>query len=168
VAATRIRAYGNRTGFAEGNADGKAEQKAVPAVRRRNSSTFPSSPDAWEGLQVEPKNVPSPVGQSSVVAAAVRFADRNDLDVAVQLTGHWAWARERPTLLIHTGRFDELSVEPTGRARGGAGVQWQQVLDAAAPYGFGALAGSAPHVGVVGYLTGGWALAGRPDVRLRL
>ena len=37
----------------------------------------------------------------------------------------------------------------------GAGVVWQQVLDAAAPYGLGAVAGSAPAVGVVGYTTGG-------------
>jgi FAD/FMN-containing dehydrogenase len=77
------------------------------------------------------------------------------MDVAVQLTGHGAVARERPTLLVQTGRLDELTVHPDGRARVGAGVRWQAVLDAAGPLGWGALAGSAPDVGVVGYLTGG-------------
>lgn len=51
-----------------------------------------------------------------------------------------------------TGRV----VDPLGRtARVGAGVWWQTVLDAAAPYGLAPLCGSAPGVGVVGYLTGG-------------
>ena len=90
------------------------------------------------------------------VTAAVRFADRHDLDVAVQCTGHGAWHYDRPTLLVHTGLLQELTVDAAaGTARVGAGVRWQQVLDAAAPHGLAGLSGSSPHVGVVGYLTGG-------------
>lgn len=47
------------------------------------------------------------------------------------------------------------TLQSYGWARVGAGVRWQQVLDAAAPHGLAGLAGSAPHVGVVGYTTGG-------------
>ncbi|WP_375482354.1 FAD-binding oxidoreductase [uncultured Jatrophihabitans sp.] len=90
------------------------------------------------------------------VAATVRVATRHGLDVAVQATGHGAWGYTRPTVLVHTGRLDEVTVDPATRsARVGAGVRWQQVLDAAAPYGLSGLAGSAPDVGVVGYHTGG-------------
>jgi FAD/FMN-containing dehydrogenase len=90
------------------------------------------------------------------VVTAVRFAQAHDLEVAVQCTGHGAWASGAPFLLVHTGLLAELSIDPQGAsARVGAGVRWQQVLDAAAPYGLGALCGSAPDVGVVGYLTGG-------------
>lgn len=37
----------------------------------------------------------------------------------------------------------------------GAGARWQDVLDAATTHGLAPLCGSAPGVGVVGYLTGG-------------
>jgi FAD/FMN-containing dehydrogenase len=40
-------------------------------------------------------------------------------------------------------------------ARAGGGVTWQTVLDAATPHGLAPMCGSAPAVGVVGYLTGG-------------
>jgi FAD/FMN-containing dehydrogenase len=89
------------------------------------------------------------------VAAALRFAGTHGLDVAVQLTGHGAVPRDRPTLLLQTGRLDELAISADGRARVGAGVRWRAVLDAAGPLGWAAAAGSAPDVGVVGYLTGG-------------
>ncbi|MEX5708135.1 FAD-binding protein [Parafrankia sp. FMc6] len=96
------------------------------------------------------------VADATDVVTAVRFADAHDLDVIVQSTGHGALAHTRPSLLVHTGRLDEVTIDPaTRRARVGAGVRWQRVLDAAAEHGLGTLAGSSPHVGVVGYLTGG-------------
>jgi FAD/FMN-containing dehydrogenase len=89
------------------------------------------------------------------VAEAVRFAAAAGLPVAVQGTGHGIADTLDGALLVHTGGLDECIVHPDGWARVGAGVRWQQVLDAAAPYGLAGLAGSAPGVGVVGYTTGG-------------
>ena len=90
------------------------------------------------------------------VVTAVRFAAAHGLQVDVRATGHCPAPVSRATLLIHTGRLDELTVDPVTRtARVGAGVRWQQVLDAAAPHGLFGLCGSSPRVGVVGYLTGG-------------
>ncbi|WP_433383503.1 FAD-binding oxidoreductase [Actinoplanes sp. CA-142083] len=90
------------------------------------------------------------------VAEAVRFASAEGLAVAVQATGHGLAESLDGALLVHTGRLDECVVHPEERwARVGAGVRWQQVLDAAAPHGLAALSGSAPGVGVVGYTTGG-------------
>lgn len=115
-----------------------------------------------------PWNVAVPVTAAAVVeaataedvVAAVRFAAAHGLRVGVQATGHGAVpaqpdADPRPLLLVHTGLLDELTIDPLGSARIGAGVRWDAVLQAAAPLGLGPLAGSAPGVGVVGYLTGG-------------
>jgi FAD/FMN-containing dehydrogenase len=95
-------------------------------------------------------------GSADDVAETVRFAAGRDLRVAVQRTGHGALPIGDDVLLVHTGRLDEVTVDATARtARVGAGAIGQQVLDAAAPHGLAPLAGSAPGVGVVGFLTGG-------------
>ncbi len=60
------------------------------------------------------------------------------------------------TILVHTARLGELEVDPGQPARRiGAGLRWQPVLEACAPHGLAPLVGSAPGVGVVGFLTGG-------------
>ncbi|MEX5633651.1 FAD-binding oxidoreductase [Parafrankia sp. FMc2] len=132
------------------------------AGRVRGEVLLPGTPGY--GQAATPWNVAVPSAPVAVVVAAatadvvsaVRFADSHDLALEVRATGHGALAHDRRSLLVHTGRLQELVINPvTRRARVGAGVRWQQVLDAAAAHGFGALAGSAPHVGVVGYLTGG-------------
>nr|WP_221377248.1 FAD-binding oxidoreductase [Actinoplanes polyasparticus] len=89
------------------------------------------------------------------VAETVRFAAATGRAVAVQATGHGLAGPLDGAILVHTRRLDECVVHPDGWARVGAGVRWQQVLDAAAPHGLAPLCGSAPGVGVVGYTTGG-------------
>src|SRR3954447_5206465 len=92
------------------------------------------------------------------VAALVRFAREQGLRVAPQGTGHNA-APMGPldgTLLVKTERMRELGIDPAARtARVGAGVLWAEVTNAAAEHGLAGLAGSSPHVGVVGYTLGG-------------
>jgi hypothetical protein len=110
-----------------------------------------------------PWNVAVPARAAAVVEAAdaadivtaVRFANRAGIVVAVRATGHGASGDLDGELLVHTGRLDELAVHEEGWARIGAGVKWDRVLEAAAPLGLAPLVGSAPDVGVVGYLTGG-------------
>lgn len=89
------------------------------------------------------------------IAEAVRYAASAGHAVAVQATGHGVSTTMEDTLLVHTGRLDECVVHPDGWARVGAGVRWQQVIEAAAPHGLAPLCGSSPNVGVVGYTTGG-------------
>ena len=92
------------------------------------------------------------------ISAAVRFAAGAGLGVAVQATGHGGAPVAGDFIQINTSRLDECAVqlgENYGWARVGAGVRWERVLEAAAQHGLAPLAGSAPHVGVVGYLTGG-------------
>jgi hypothetical protein len=89
------------------------------------------------------------------VVAAVALARTAGLQVSVQSTGHGASEYARPTLQISTTAMNELSISPDGVACCGPGVVWSQVIARAAPLGFAGLAGSAPDVGVVGFLTGG-------------
>jgi FAD/FMN-containing dehydrogenase len=90
------------------------------------------------------------------VARAVRVARAHSARVGVQSTGHGTIDEAAGAVLVSTRALDELVVNPyTRTARIGAGVRWQAVLDAAAPYGLAAVCGSSPSVGVVGFLTGG-------------
>ena len=90
------------------------------------------------------------------ISAGVRFANEYSLGVAVQNTGHGVLYPADDNLLIITSRMSSIHVDVEAKtAQVEAGVTWQQVLDAATPYGLAPLLGSSPHVGVVGYMLGG-------------
>ncbi len=92
------------------------------------------------------------------VQALVALAREEGLRVAVQGGAHnpGPQGELRDALLIRTTRMDDVHVDPvTRRARVGAGVLWEAVVDAAAPHGLYPLHGSSPDVGVVGYSLGG-------------
>src|SRR4051812_10241565 len=90
------------------------------------------------------------------VAAAVRFALRHGLSVAVQATGHGASFPVETGLLINTRRMTNVCVDvQRGTARIGAGAKWAKVVEATVPYGLAPLLGSTTDVGAVGYTLGG-------------
>jgi FAD/FMN-containing dehydrogenase len=90
------------------------------------------------------------------IQAAVGFAREHGLDLAVMNTGHTTVVPGDHTLMITTRRMNDVTIDPaTRRARVGAGVRWQQVVDSAAAHGLAPLNGSSPLVGVVGYTLGG-------------
>lgn len=90
------------------------------------------------------------------IAAGLRFARSSGLGVAVQSTGHGMLYPADDSLLIISSRMKALQVDVKARtARVEAGVIWQEVLDAVTPHGLAPLMGSAPHIGVVGYMLGG-------------
>ena len=95
---------------------------------------------------------------ASEVADVVRHARAAGLRVAGQSTGHNAipLGDLDGTILIRTSGLGGVEVDPVRRiARAGAGVLWEEVVDAAAPYGLVALHGSSPNVGIAGYSLGG-------------
>jgi len=111
-----------------------------------------------------PWNVAVPVTSAAVVlatspqdvAGTVRFAAAQGFTVAVQATGHGATGVGPDSILVLTSAMRQCTVDVAERtAQVAAGAQWQDVLDVATPHGLAPLCGSAPHVGVVGYLTGG-------------
>lgn len=95
------------------------------------------------------------VHSAADVAATVVHARRAGLRVSAQATGHGAAAYAEPVLQISTTAMDEFSISSAGTVRCGPGVVWTQIIERAAPLGFAGLTGSAPGVGVVGFLTGG-------------
>jgi FAD/FMN-containing dehydrogenase len=95
---------------------------------------------------------------ASEVADVVRFARRMGLRVAGQTTGHNAGPLGdlSGTILVKTSDMGGVAIDASSRiARVGAGVVWEDVVDAAAPHGLCALHGSSPTVGVAGYSLGG-------------
>jgi FAD/FMN-containing dehydrogenase len=90
------------------------------------------------------------------VLLAVRFAGDAGLGVGVMATGHGVGTPADGGVLINTSRMRGVRVDPVLRtARVGAGALWKDVIPAAHAHGLATLAGSAPHVGVVGYTMGG-------------
>jgi hypothetical protein len=93
------------------------------------------------------------------VAAALAFAKREGLKVAVQATGHGAPAlggAQDGTLLLKVDRLGSVEIDAAARtARVGAGALWGDVAVQAGAHGLAALHGSSIDVGVVGYTLGG-------------
>ena len=87
---------------------------------------------------------------------AVRLARDEGLGVGVMATGHGVGAPCDGGLLINTSRMRGVHIDPATRtATVGAGALWGDVIPEAHKHGLAGLAGSAPHVGVVGYTLGG-------------
>ena len=98
------------------------------------------------------------VEDSDDVVVVMDFARAAGLRVAPQTTGHNAapLGDLAETILVRTSALQGVTIDAAGRrARVGAGVIWQDVMEAASAEGFAALAGSSPDVGVVGYSLGG-------------
>ncbi|MFI5664473.1 FAD-binding oxidoreductase [Streptomyces sp. NPDC051684] len=90
------------------------------------------------------------------VRAAVEYAARHRLPVAVQSTGHGLSVPADRGVLVTTRRLDTIDIDPERRvARVGAGVRAGDLVTATAEHGLAPLNGSSPTVGVVGYLLGG-------------
>lgn len=97
------------------------------------------------------------------VVAAVEYANRENLAVGVQATGHGIPRNCDGGVLIRIGRLNQVVVDADRQiAFIGGGAQWRDVLSVAQRAGLAGISGSAPHVGVVGYtIGGGYSLLGR-------
>jgi FAD/FMN-containing dehydrogenase len=93
------------------------------------------------------------------VQDALAYARERGWRVTAQTTGHYAQILPDlgDALLLKLALHAEgVSVDSVARtARVPAGAVWSDVIDAVAPHGLTAMHGSAPSVGVVGYLLGG-------------
>lgn len=88
----------------------------------------------------------------ALVDSAIRGRER----IHVVGTGHGSATAIESGLALLTHGLNAVEVDAAARtARVGAGATWADVIDAAAPHGLAPVCGSAPGVGVVGYLLGG-------------
>jgi FAD/FMN-containing dehydrogenase len=92
------------------------------------------------------------------VSELVIFARENGLRVVVQGTGHngTPLGDMEDVVLVRTGAMRGVEIDADRRvARIEAGAVWADVAAPASEHGLAGLAGSAPDVGVVGYVVGG-------------
>lgn len=94
------------------------------------------------------------------VVDVVRAAVAAGLRIAPQSSGHGASPFARADLsdvvLIRLSEFTGVTIDPDLRiARVVGGTLWEEVVQAAAPFGLAALHGSSPDVAVAGYTLGG-------------
>ena len=113
---------------------------------------------AWNlAVDQRPALIAFPESPNDVIET-MRYARANGMRVAAQGTGHGAVALGplENTVLVKTSRLRRVEIQPRAQvARAEAGVEWQEVVAAAAEHGLLALHGSSPDVGVVGYTLGG-------------
>ena len=138
--------------------------KPVEALRARLRGTllrpgeegYDKASRAWNlNARQEPAVVVVAKGAGDILSA-VRFARDWKLGVGVMATGHGVGKPADGGVLINTSRMRGVSIDPVSRtARVEAGALWKDVIPKAQAHGLAGLAGSAPHVGVVGYTTGG-------------
>jgi FAD/FMN-containing dehydrogenase len=113
---------------------------------------------AWNLVADQRPEAVAFVESAEDIAKVVRFADKNDLRVSGQGTGHGAVAvgSLEGTILIKTERMRGVEVDPdTQTARVEAGVLVLELSEAAGRHGLSSLPGSSPDVGVTGYSLGG-------------
>ncbi|MFI1721363.1 FAD-binding oxidoreductase [Streptomyces sp. NPDC020489] len=114
---------------------------------------------ACAGFQTAYRHRPSLVVRAEAdadVVAAVAHAAERGLPLAVQATGHGLSVPADGGVLVTTDRLRGVRVDAVRRtARIAPGTRFAEVVDAAARYGLAPLNGSAPDVGVVGYVLGG-------------
>ncbi|MFE2546264.1 FAD-binding protein [Actinacidiphila glaucinigra] len=90
------------------------------------------------------------------VRAAIRFAARHGMPVAVKSAAHQVVSTAEDGLLITTRRMHRIAIHPENRlVQVEPGVRWRDVLPLTAEFGLAPIVGSAPDVGVVGYTLGG-------------
>lgn len=90
------------------------------------------------------------------VSALVRYASATGMTISTQPSGHGATGRTEGSILLRTGRLDDIQVDAPGRrAVVGAGVRSGALQAAVAPHGLTGLPGSSPVVSVAGVALGG-------------
>jgi FAD/FMN-containing dehydrogenase len=107
------------------------------------------------GVTVAP-DVVVDAGTPGEVAAAVAVAVDRREPVTILGSGHGRLSEVRGGLAITLRSMDAVEVDASAQTvRVGAGCTWEPVLAATTPLGLAAPCGSAPAVGVVGYVLGG-------------
>lgn len=107
--------------------------------------------------QGSPKLVARPAN-TAAVAAAVKYATAEGLEVSVRCGGHGTsgMSTNQGGLVIDLGALDSVDVDDaTGRVRLGGGATWGPIAEALQPHGLAISSGDTVSVGVGGLTLGG-------------
>ena len=123
---------------------------------RRGDETYARLCSGWNTRVVHRPDFAVAARSPEDVQDAVRFGAGRGLPIRVQATGHGVLAAAHGGMLIDTSGIGGVRIDPARQiAEIGAGVRWQELLDATQGHGLAGLAGSGTPVGVVGYALGG-------------
>lgn len=111
---------------------------------------------AWNlNAKQNPVMIAVPVTAADI-QAVMQFADEHNIGVGIMATGHGIGTPCNGGILINTSFMRDVTIDPVAcRATVAAGALWKDVIAMAYAHGLATLAGSAPHVGIVGYTMGG-------------
>jgi hypothetical protein len=131
-------------------------EAGVPSVLEVGDDGYDDAVAGFDlGVAVAPDVVIDARTPGEVAAAVAVAADRGQA-VTVLGSGHGRLGEVRGGVAITLRSIDGVEVDASARTvRVGAGCTWDPVLAATTPHGLAAPCGSAPAVGVVGYLLGG-------------
>lgn len=126
------------------------------AVIVPGDANYEEARQAWNMTVDQHPSVIVMAASAADVVEAVRFANVQNLSIAVQATGHGISRMADGALLINTANMTEVEVDAekqTAWVEGGA--KWGIVLEKAQAVGLAPLLGSTTDVGAVGYTLGG-------------
>ena len=136
----------------------------LAALRSRVAGPVLTPPDEGYAAEVSGSNLavihrpPIAVGAADAddVSATVQIAVEAGLPIFLINSGHAEIPPVTGGILLATRRLDDVRVDVAARtASVGAGATWHDVVEPAAAAGLAPLCGSAPAVGVAGFLVGG-------------
>src|ERR687893_2373215 len=146
----------SQTGTIDARAVEHLRARLRGALLRPGEGGYEEARAAWNLNALQSPAVVVVAEDAEDVLFAVRFAGEAGLGVGVMATGHGVGTPADGGVLINTSRMRGVRVDPVLRtARVEAGALWRDVIPEAHAFGLATLAGSAPHVGVVGYTMGG-------------
>ena len=131
-------------------------QKVAGSVLTPADSGYDAARAAWNLIiDQRPDLIVAPASEADV-SAAVSYANANEMPVTVQATGHGQPRTCAGGVLINTSKLKSIAIDADAKtARLGAGVIWQDVIDAAHGHELAPVSGSSPNVGVMGFTFGG-------------
>ncbi|HSE94610.1 MAG TPA: FAD-dependent oxidoreductase, partial [Methylomirabilota bacterium] len=127
-------------------------------VVRPSDDGYDAHREVWNAMvDHRPALIAQPVSAADV-AAAIRFAPKNDLEIGVKCGGHSVLGLSVPDggLMIDLARMSRVEVDPgERRARVQGGALLRYLDQASLEHGLATTAGNVSHTGVGGLTLGG-------------
>jgi FAD/FMN-containing dehydrogenase len=131
-------------------------QKVTGAVFKPTDSGYDAARGSWNLFIDQRPDLIVVADSEEDVITAVNYANTINAPITVQSTGHGQPKTCVGGVLINTANLKSIVVDVSSKTvRVGAGVRWQDVIEAAHVHGLAPISGSSPNVGVVGFTIGG-------------
>lgn len=121
-----------------------------------NDTSYDTARQAWNLTVDQHPSIIVVASNVDDIVETVRFAQAQNMAVAVKATGHGVIREANDSLLIVTSELTDVRVNADAQtAWVSAGTKWGRVLEETQAVGLAPVLGSSPDVGAVGYTLGG-------------